>query len=106
MSNIISAARLDKAIDLAQSYIYSGDLESGTNTTILRDEDERIEIDVEVKSDHNGTYDKGNYMIPPSWTGKVTNRPVSIIAWFFDSDNDNPVERDITNQVESYTYAI
>lgn len=106
MRNIINSERISKAIDLAQNFLCNEDFEDGSNSTTLRDKDNRIEVDVELRCEHRLKFDSGSHLIPPSASGKITNRPVSIIAWFFDEDDDNPVERDITNQIESYTYAI
>ena len=103
--NKITANRLDKAIELAYDYLHSS-LEEGNNTTILSDKATRLEVDVEVDVEMNGAYDSGNYLVPPSWSGKVTHKPVSVIAWFFDTDDDNPIEVDITNKLDNYTYAL
>lgn len=103
--NRITANRLDKAIALAYDYIHSR-LEEGNNTSILYDKAARLEVDVEVNVEMDGEYDAGNYLIPPSWSGKVTHKPVSIIAWFYDTNDDNPIEADITEKFTDYTYAL
>lgn len=101
----ITSDKLNKAIALAYDYIHSR-LEEGNNTSILSDKATRLEVDVEVDVEMDGAYDSGNYLVPPSWSGKVTNKPVSIIAWFFDINDDNPIEVDITNKLDNYTYAL
>lgn len=103
--NQITANRLDKAIALAYDYLHSS-LDEGNNTTILSDKATRLEVDVEVDVEMDGAYDRGNYLVPPSWSGKVTNKPVSVIAWFFDTNDDNPIEVDITKKFTDYTYAL
>ncbi len=104
MSNIVSSEALKKAITLAQRYLRNEDFEEGINTTILRDEESRIEIDVELRCEADLTYDSGSYLVPPSVSGTIVNKPVSIVAWFFDADWDNPTDRDITEKLQSYTY--
>lgn len=101
----ITANKLNKAIALAYDYLHSS-LEEGNNTTILSDKAAKLEVDVEVNVEMNGAYDSGNYLVPPSWSGKVTNKPVSVIAWFFDENDDNPIEVDITKKLDNYTYAL
>lgn len=105
MSNIVSERDIRKAVALAQNYLCNEDFEEGINTTILRDEANRIEIDVELRCNTSSViFDKGTYLIPPSVSGRITNEPVSIIAWFFDEDMDNPTDRDITKMIESHSY--
>lgn len=106
MRNIINSERISKAVELAQDFLYNEDFEDGSNSTTLRDAENRIEVDVELRCEHNLKFDSGSHLVPPSASGKITNRPVSIIAWFFNDEDDDPIERDITNQIESYTYAI
>lgn len=104
MGNIVNAAKLNRAIEMAQDYLWS-DLEEGTNSTTLYDCDNKIEVDVEVYCSRNISYDKGTYLIPPSCSGKITNEPISIIAWFFDENYDNPTDRDITKRLTTYKYS-
>lgn len=104
MGNIISTKALSKAIAIAQDYINNIDLEEGLSSTTLRDEDYRIEIDVELRCSTDLKHNSGSYLVPPSVSGSITNTPVSVIVWFFDKDWDNPTDKDITNSLKSYTY--
>lgn len=104
MSNIITETRMNRAILMAQDYLFNEDFEQGQNTAILKDSLNKIEIDVEVRCEGNIHYDSGNYMTPPSCSGKLTNEPVSVVAWFFDHNDDNPIEKDITNMIKAHSY--
>lgn len=106
MSNVISTAKINRAIEMAQKYLWSTDLEDGTNATTLYDKEKRIEVDIEVYCEKDLSYNSGTYLIPPSYSGSVTNEPVSIVAWFFDKDYDNPTDKDITNMLSTYKYAV
>lgn len=101
MRSPFTEAKLNAAIEMAENYICSN-LEIGTNSTTLYDNDNNIEVDVEVKCTADGKYDSGTYMIPPSWTGKIVNIPVSIIAWFIDPESDMIAERDITDLLKPH----
>ena len=100
----IAQTRIDKALAMVEDYLCKN-LDKGINTDILVNNEEAFEVDVEVRCEYDGTYDRGSYDREPSWTGKITNTPVSIIGWFFDEDY-TPVEKNITPFLEPYTYSI
>ena len=100
----IAQNRIDKAIAMVEDYLCQS-LDKGINTGILTDSEDAFEIDVEVRCEFDGTYDRGSYDREPSYSGKITNTPISIIGWFFD-ENDTPVEKNLTPFIDTYTQTI
>lgn len=100
----MSNTAINRAIELAQQYLWAEDLEEGRNEITIEEEDGSIGVDMEVYCYRDVTYHPGTYLIPPSISGKITNEPVKITAWYFDSE-DNLIEQDITKLLKPYKFS-
>ena len=95
-SVVVTEEMIKKAICLAD--VYMNEIhEDGYNSAELCSKDEKVQVEIEVYSRVDGKF-CSDYWTEPYFYGEIFNYPEKIVAFFYDEENDDWIERDITNK--------